>query len=112
MGLLPRRAGGAAGRQALLHGIGTGSRGHDLVALGEHLQDALGVGAPTEVQAALRRLSRLHIPPRYPDAHPSGTPGSHYGAEDSDQALDDAARVLAYVDAAWQQLREGAAGGD
>lgn len=97
--------------KALLHGVGGESRGHDLVDLGDRLQEALGVAPPPDVRAALRRLSRLYIPTRYPDAHPGGTPGSHYGREDSQQALDDAEWVLSYVDAAWRRLDEEVGGG-
>lgn len=73
--------------KGLLHGIGAGAWGHDLVELGRALGEAIGEAVPTEVAAALRRLSRHYIPARYPDAHPSGSPGSHYGGEDADQAL-------------------------
>lgn len=67
--------------KAVLHGVGQGPWGHDLVRLGEMLREA-GIAVSDDVQAALRRLSRHYIPARYPDAHPSGTPSTHYGASE------------------------------
>src|SRR6266536_6433348 len=56
--------------KGLLHGLGRGPWGHDLVRLGERAREAMEV--PERVAAALRRLSRHYIPARYPDAHPAG----------------------------------------
>jgi HEPN domain-containing protein len=88
--------------KGLLHGLGRGPWGHDLVRLGEQLVAVAEV--PGEVADALRRLSRHYIPARYPDAHPSGPPGMHYGDSDSTEALADAGRVLSLVDAIWDRL--------
>jgi HEPN domain-containing protein len=90
--------------KGILHGIGAGAWGHDLVALGKALEDALEESVPPVIQAALRRLSRHYIPARYPDAHPSGSPGVYYGREDSEQALDDRDLVSGFVDDIWRQL--------
>jgi HEPN domain-containing protein len=91
------------GTKALLHGLGRAPWGHDLVRLGEAIVE-VGLGLPDKVADALRRLSRHYIPARYPDAHPSGPPGAHYGASDAEEAIDDAARVLAFVDETWAAL--------
>jgi len=88
--------------KGLLHGLGRGPWGHDLVRLGELARDALAV--PEEVADACRRLSRHYIPARYPDAHPSGPPGPHYGAADSEEAIRDARALLEFVDRAWAEL--------
>jgi HEPN domain-containing protein len=88
--------------KGLLHGLGRGPWGHDLVRLGEQLAEVDEVPGP--VRDALRRLSRHYIPARYPDAHPSGPPGLHYGRSDSDEALVDAALALGHVDAVWERL--------
>jgi len=85
-----------------LHGLGRGPWGHDLVRLGELLADVGEV--PGAVEDALRRLSRHYIPARYPDAHPSGPPGIHYGPADSAQAVADAEGVLAHVDGLWEAV--------
>ncbi len=89
--------------KALLHGLGRGPWGDDLVRLGE-MARAAGLELPEDVAATLRRLGRHYIPSRYPDAHAAGSPGSHYGPEDSREAMADAERVLAYVDATWRSL--------
>ena len=90
--------------KALLHGLGRGPWGHDLVRLGDALDEA-GVEVPREIGDAMRRLGRHYIPARYPDAHPGGTAGAHYGETDAVEALADAQRVLAFVDSAWESLR-------
>lgn len=89
--------------KALLHGIGRGPWGHDLVALGAEVEGS-GLDVPQNVRDALMRLGRHYMPARYPDAHPAGSPGGHYGAADAKQALDDARAVLALVDEAWDDL--------
>lgn len=93
--------------KGLLHGVGHGAWGHDLVVLGERLEEAFGRPNPDDVGAALQRLSRHYIPARYPDAHPSGAPGGHYGAEDVEQALSDVGAVLEHVDGLWGSLVQG-----
>lgn len=93
--------------KGLLHGVGRGAWGHDLVALGERLAEALEMPAPQTVLAAFQRLSRHYIPARYPDAHPSGTAGGHYGEQDVRDALGDLDSVLEYVDDRWRALEEG-----
>ena len=88
--------------KALLHGLGRGPWGHDLLRLGEMAREA-GLDA-SEIEDALRRLSRHYIPARYPDAHPSGPAGTHYGPTDAQEAVRDAERTLGFVDRAWQRL--------
>jgi HEPN domain-containing protein len=88
--------------KGLLHGLGRGPWGHDVVRLGSLAGEVVEV--PEDVAAALRRLSRHYIPARYPDAHPSGPPGPHYGPADSQEALGDAAAVLEFVDRTWANL--------
>lgn len=90
--------------KALLHGLGRGPWGRDLPRLGGLLDDA-GLVVPSEVQDAMRRLGRHYIPARYPDAHASGPPGTHYGPSDSEEAIKDGERILAFVDASWESLR-------
>ena len=89
--------------KGLLHGIARGPWGHDLVRLGEGLEEG-GIEVAGHVADRLRRLGRHYIPARYPDAHPSGPAGSHYGEADSAEALEDAEAVLRFVDGAWESL--------
>lgn len=90
--------------KALLHGLGRGPWGHDLVRLAE-LGAEGGLEVPPEVSDALRRLGRHYIPARYPDAHAAGPPGPHYGAADAEEAVRDAEAVLAFVDRTWGSFR-------
>jgi HEPN domain-containing protein len=90
--------------KALLHGLGRGPWGSDLVRLGEMAPEA-GVGMPGEISDALKRLGRHYIAGRYPDAHASGSPGGHYGEADFRQAIQDAQAILRFVDEAWSGLR-------
>ena len=92
--------------KGLLHGVGEGAWGHDLVDLGDRVAAALGAALPSDLVVSLRRLSRHYIPARYPDAHPSGAPGSHYGPEDAEEAITDAQRVLGSAREAWRQLHD------
>jgi hypothetical protein len=69
-----------------------------------------GLSIPEELGDALRRLGRHYIAARYPDAHASGPPGTHYGRADALQSLDDAHTVLRAVDEIWVGLSEFIAG--
>lgn len=89
--------------KALLHGLGRGPWGHDLVRLTDALSE-VGVEVPAAVGDVARRLSRHYIPARYPNAHPGGSPGGHYGASDAQEAQTDADRMLAFVDETWSGL--------
>jgi HEPN domain-containing protein len=89
--------------KGLLHGLGKGPWGHDLPLLGEALRRA-GVDLSDSFEDTLRRLGRHYIPARYPDAHPSGPAGSHYGAADSNEAIRDAELILDFIDQAWRSV--------
>lgn len=90
--------------KALLHGLGGGPWGHDLIRLGRGVV-AAGLEVTTELEDALARVSRHYIPARYPDAHPGGSAASRYRPADSAEAVVDAKRVLAFVDERWSALR-------
>lgn len=102
---------GQLAAKAFLRGIGAGAWGHDLVRLAEAMASESGETMPAATTAAARRLSRHYIPARYPDAHPSGSPGTHYGPEDADEALTDLDAVLAFVDDLWAKLADVAGDG-
>lgn len=90
--------------KALLHGLGAGPWGHDLIRLGRGVV-AAGLEVTGEIEDGLARLSRHYIPARYPDAHPGGSAASRYRPADSAEAIIDAERVLAFVDERWSALR-------
>jgi len=89
--------------KALLHGLGRGPWGHDLLRLGEMAEEA-GIVLPDALADAIERLARHYIPARYPDAHAAGSPAARYGHRASEEALSDGERVLAFVDGTWGQL--------
>jgi len=89
--------------KALLHGLGRGPWGHDLVGLGADLEEA-GLELPEAARDGLLRLGRHYMPARYPDAHPAGSPGGHYAAADARQAIQDSTAVLALIDRAGDAL--------
>jgi HEPN domain-containing protein len=90
--------------KGLLHGLGRAPWGHDVVRLAALAAEA-SLDLPDAIQARVRRIGRHYITARYPDAHPSGPPGFHYGASDADEAIADAETILAFVDEAWEGLR-------
>ena len=91
--------------KALLHGLGAGPWGHDLVKLGQALSEAVEQPLGAALEETVVRLSRHYIATRYPDTHPAGSPSERYTAGDADAALGDAGQVLAAVDDLWQQLQ-------
>lgn len=92
--------------KGLLHGVGTGAWGNDLVALGERLAEALGDPLPADVHAALARLSRFYIGTRYADALPGGSPASHFVPDDARSAESDLLAVVRHVDVTWKSLEK------
>lgn len=96
--------GAQLGVKGLLHGLGQAPWGHDLDRLVEMVATA-GIPVPEAIGDAAHRLVRHYIPARYPDAHPGGEPGQHYGAGDSVQAIGDAEAILGFVDKAWEEAR-------
>lgn len=97
--------------KALLHGMGAGAWGHDLVQLGRSIEEVVEEPLPRGITEALARLSRHYIATRYPDAHPGGTPREHYTAADVEQALEDVDAVHGLVERMWDQA-VASAGGD
>lgn len=94
---------GQLAMKALLHGLGRGPWGHDLIRLGDETVKA-GLPVPDDVRDALARLSRHYIPARYPDAHPSGSAASRYRASDASAAIADAEHVLRFAEESWRSL--------
>lgn len=90
--------------KGLLHAIGEPAWGHDLTVLVARAMAALGEPWPATTTDPAVRLARHYIPARYPDAHASGAPTTHYTAGDADQADADARLIVAAVEAAWNGL--------
>lgn len=94
--------------KALLHGLGQGPWGHDLIGLGNSLAMAVKRPLDPDIQRALARLSDYYIPARYPDAHPRRSPRDRYTVDDADSAIADAELVIGSVDDMWRQISEAA----
>jgi HEPN domain-containing protein len=58
------------------------------------------VQAPAVLVEQARVLDNFYIPARYPDSHPEGAPFEHYGPLQSDQAVQYAGAIVAFVRAA------------
>lgn len=82
--------------KALLLGLGQPARGHSVLALLRQIAN-LQIAVPAALFETAQRLDRLYIPPRYPNAHPTGSPFEFYNAADAQQAIADARQVLDFV---------------
>ena len=91
--------------KAVLHGIGAGAWGHDLVELADMLT-AAGLELPGDVRRDVEQLARHYVPTRYPDALAGGSPVERYGPADSGGAIEQCQRILTFVDAAWSALSD------
>jgi HEPN domain-containing protein len=90
--------------KGLLHGLGLDAWGHDLTVLCARAATELPDLWPAAAQEFATRLSRHYIPTRYPDAHASGAPATHYTAQDADQAEADARAIGDAVRGTWRRL--------
>ncbi len=81
--------------KAVLEHFGAPQTGHNL----NHLLQAAEeyMHATDAVREACRRLNRLYIPTRYPDAFSEGAPAEQYVQVDAQEALHDADTVLRYA---------------
>lgn len=70
--------------------------GHVVRKLLEELPEAVPVSETLLDQA--RVLDSYYIPTRYPNGHPEGAPGDHYGRLQSDEAIRHAREILEFVD--------------
>jgi HEPN domain-containing protein len=69
--------------------------GHVIARLLADLPTAVTV--PAELVEKGRVLDNLYIPSRYPNSHPAGPPAEHYGPLQSDQAIQYAGEIVAFV---------------
>jgi HEPN domain-containing protein len=60
------------------------------------LQD-LPLSVPPDLVEMGRVLDNFYVPARYPNGHPAGPPFEHYGPLQSEQAIDYAGQILAFV---------------
>jgi HEPN domain-containing protein len=55
------------------------------------------VDVPAEFVDRARVLDNFDVPTRYPNGHPDGPPFEHYGALQSDQAVEYAGEIVGFV---------------
>ena len=79
--------------KAILYGLGAPAIGHSIVVLAEKLRE-LGAAAYEGFMTDARLLDRHHIPPRYPDAYPSGSPHDYCDSAASGEALRACERIV------------------
>jgi HEPN domain-containing protein len=96
-----QQAGEYAGK-ALLRALGLPARGHSILMLLKELAEQ-GLEITEEVKSAARELDRHYIPPRYPDAFPSGSPYEFYDQKTAYSAFQAANTLIDFV----QALKEG-----
>jgi HEPN domain-containing protein len=82
--------------KALLRGYGRLAPGHSILRLLEEMRSA-GLSMADDLQSKAKLLDRHYIPPRYPDAYPSGSPFEFYDRETARQALDAAGSLLQWI---------------
>jgi HEPN domain-containing protein len=84
--------------KALHLSAGQEAWGHVVRLLLSELPDPIVV--PEDLVARAQVLDGYYIPTRYPNGHPEGAPGDHYGPLHSAEAIVHAGAVLAFVRAA------------
>jgi HEPN domain-containing protein len=57
----------------------------------------LPVKAPDELVERGQVLDNYYVPARYPNGHPEGAPFEHYGPRQSEEAIEDARAIVAFV---------------
>ena len=75
--------------------LGQEAWGHVVARLLSELPSA--ATPPSELIERGRVLDNFYVPTRYPNGHPEGAPYQHYGALQSQQAVDHASAILEFV---------------
>ena len=83
--------------KALLRFHGSENRGHDLLGLLKIVKEQ--VRLPDQVTDASRRLDRQYFRSRYPDSIAEGYPAEFYDEKIAQECIQDAATILAFVEA-------------
>jgi HEPN domain-containing protein len=80
----------------LIHRCGKYEELHSVAALIESARSSAQV--PADLVTVGNRLDRHYIPPRHPNAWPSGAPHERYSETDAREAVNDAAKILEFVE--------------
>ena len=76
--------------------LGQEAWGHMVAKLLTELPSSVSV--PDALIDKARFLDSTYIPARYPNGHPEGSPFEHYGPLNSEQAIQHAGEIIAFVD--------------
>ncbi|MEW6727521.1 MAG: HEPN domain-containing protein [Bacillota bacterium] len=82
--------------KALVRAAGMFAPGHSTLRIARILRDA-GFTLPDDMEKWCRELDRHYIPPRYPDAYPSGSPFEYYDRETAERAVVCASRLVQFA---------------
>jgi len=74
--------------------LGQEGCGHVVRRLLEELRPAVAI--TDDLIDAARVLDAFYVPTRYPNGHPAGAPGEHYGALQSAQAMMYAGQIIEF----------------
>lgn len=85
--------------KAVLRGYGRLAAGHSVLRLVEEMRRG-GIAVDDAALGWARLLDRHYIPPRYPDAYPSGSPFEFYDEDTAREALDAAGCLIAWLEGA------------
>ena len=91
--------------KALLWGIGKPRIGHALNRLIDYIRE-LDFEIPDEIIQACYKLTKHYIPTRYPDAWSEGIPEEYYTKDEAQEAIQQALKVLNWVENVWKKLLE------
>ncbi|MEM1538377.1 MAG: HEPN domain-containing protein [Candidatus Nezhaarchaeales archaeon] len=92
--------------KALLHGLGLPAYGHSISRLLKGLE-AKGVKIDDDLMYSAKSLDKLYVPTRYPNAWAEGTPYDYYTKKDAENAINDAEKILQWVEDMWRYLKRG-----
>ena len=82
--------------KGILGYLGAIAWGHSLTKMLDDLPP--GIEVSNALRVAARGLDKHYIATRYPNGFDAGKPADYYGPEDSDAAIEQAERVLEWVD--------------
>lgn len=82
--------------KAVYQKIGADAWGHAVSILLANLPE--GFRPEVSLIEEAKELDKFYIPPRYPNAHPSGIPSDYYTKQEAERAIDYAERILSFCE--------------
>jgi HEPN domain-containing protein len=89
--------------KAVFQKLGVETWGHSVADLLSELATSYEI--PERLRAAGLSLDKAYIPSRYPDAHPSGSPGSRYIKAEAEGMTDDASQIVRFCEGVLSSLQ-------